>query len=103
MFGTRIWSKLVLGVGGPIIAATLLLAGTQAAAFGASALPVVLSFGASRTSIPNRGGTIVLNARLQYASSCEISSSVRLRGSVTAVVTLGDTLHTHVLVTMLGA
>ena len=70
----------MLGVGGPIIAATLLLAGTQAAAFGASALPVVLSFGASRTSIPNRGGTIVLNARLQYASNCEISSSVHLRG-----------------------
>lgn len=80
MFGTRIWSKLVLGVVGPLLAATLLLAGTQTAAFGASALPVVLSFGASRTSIPNRGGTIVLNAKLQYASGCEISSSVHLKG-----------------------
>lgn len=80
MLGSRVVSKLVFSLVAPFLAATLVIVGAPVPAFATSALPVVLSYGASKTSIPNKGGTVILEARLKYASRCEMSASERLRG-----------------------
>ena len=73
-------SKLAKVVGAPVVVATLLLLGVPQLAFGATPLPVVLSFTASKTTIPDVGGRVVFRASLRYAASCEITVSPGLKG-----------------------
>jgi len=85
MFGSKVRSKLALGVVAPIAAMTL-VAGTPAA-FGAvaaakpSPLPVVVSFTTTKATIANMGGSFALNAKLKYALSCKISVSPGIKGA----------------------
>jgi hypothetical protein len=80
MFRSKALSKLAMAVTAPVVAATLVLLGAPQVALGATPLPVVLTFTASRTTIPDVGGKIVLKASLKYASSCQITVSPGLRG-----------------------
>jgi len=80
MFGFRIVSRLAVAVAAPVLAATVAIVGTPIVALGASALPVVLSFTASKASLPDSGGSFELRASLRYASSCEITVSPGLKG-----------------------
>jgi hypothetical protein len=85
MFRSSIRSKMVMAVATPIVVATVALLGMPQIALGASAgspsaIPVVLSFTATRTTIPDTGGSIVLKAKLKYALSCNITVSESLRG-----------------------
>ena len=99
MFHFKVRSKLAMAVTVPIVVATVAVVGTPQFALGASRpVPVVLSFTAAKTSIPDAGGNVVLKARLKYASSCKITVSPSLKGfpgsfscssdRVTRVVTL---------------
>jgi len=99
MFHFKVRSKLAMAVTVPIVVATVAVVGTPQFALGASRpVPVVLSFTAAKTSIPDAGGNVVLKARLKYASSCKIMVSPSLKGfpgsfscssdRVTRVVTL---------------
>jgi hypothetical protein len=85
MFRSSIRSKMVMAVAAPIVVATVALLGTPQVALGASAgnpsaIPVVVSFTATRTTVPDAGGNIVLGAQLKYASSCRITVSPTLKG-----------------------
>ena len=81
MFHFKVRSKLAMAVTVPIVAATVAVVGTPQFALGASRpVPVVLSFTAAKTSIPDAGGNVVLKARLKYASSCKIMVSPSLKG-----------------------
>ena len=81
MFHFKVRSKLAMAVTVPIVVATVAVVGTPQFALGASRpVPVVLSFTAAKTSIPDAGGNVVLKARLKYASSCEITVSPSLKG-----------------------
>jgi hypothetical protein len=85
MFRSSIRLKMVMAVATPIVVATVALLGMPQVAFGTSAgspsaIPVVVSFAATRTTIPDTGGSIVLKARLKYALSCNITVSESLRG-----------------------
>ncbi|MGA2804511.1 MAG: choice-of-anchor D domain-containing protein [Acidimicrobiales bacterium] len=73
-------SKLAMAVTVPVVVATMVLLGVPQLAFGATPLPVVLSFTASRTTIRDVGGKIVLRASLRYAASCEMTVSPSLKG-----------------------
>ena len=81
MFHFKVRSKLAMAVTVPIVVATVAVVGTPQFALGASRpVPVVLSFTAAKTSIPDAGGNVVLKARLKYASSCKIMVSPSLKG-----------------------
>ena len=80
MSNSRLLSKLAVAITVPVLATTLAVVGTPIASFGASALPVVLSFNATKTSVPNAGGKITLHAKLRYAASCYIKVSRRVQG-----------------------
>jgi hypothetical protein len=85
MFRFSIRLKMVMVVATPIVVATVALLGMPQVAFGTSAgspsaIPVVVSFTATRTTIPDAGGSIVLKAKLKYALSCNITVSESLRG-----------------------
>ena len=81
MFHFKVRSKLAMAVTVPIVVATVAVVGTPQFALGASRpVPVVLSFTATKTSIPDAGGNVVLKARLKYASSCKIMVSPSLKG-----------------------
>ncbi len=78
MFPSKLRSKLTMAVIVPIVAATVTIVGTPQVAFGASAgspsaIPVIVSFTATRATVPDAGGSIVLKAKLKYASSCKIT------------------------------
>ena len=72
-------SKLAMVVTAPVVVATLALLGMPQLA-GATPLPVVLSFTASKTTMPDSGGSIIFKASLRYAALCEITVSPSLRG-----------------------
>ena len=83
MFRCR--SKMVMAVAAPIVVATVALLGMPQVALGVSAsspsaIPVVVSFTATRTTVPDTGGSIVLRAKLKYALSCSLTVSASLRG-----------------------
>ena len=80
MSQSRFRSRLAVAITAPILATTLAVVGTPIASFGASALPVVLSFNATKTSVPNAGGKLTLHAKLRYAASCYIKVSQRVHG-----------------------
>ncbi len=80
MFRSKALSKLAMAVTAPVVAATLVLLGAPQVALAARPIPVVMSFSATKTSITNTGGKIVLKAMLRYASSCEITVSPSLKG-----------------------
>ena len=81
MFHFKVRSKLAMAVTVPIVVATVAVVGTPQFALGASRpVPVVLSFTAAKTSIPDAGGNVVLKARLKYAASCKIMGSPSLKG-----------------------
>jgi hypothetical protein len=62
-----------------IVVATIAVVGMQVA-LAASPVPVVVSFTATKTTIPDTGARIVLKASIKYASSCEITVSPSLPG-----------------------
>ncbi len=85
MFPSKLRSKLTMAVIVPIVAATVTIVGTPQVAFGASAgspsaIPVIVSFTATRATVPDAGGSIVLKAKLKYASSCKITVLGSLKG-----------------------
>ena len=85
MFRSSVRSKRVMAVATPLVVATVALLGMPQVALGAnagspSAIPVVVSFTATRTTIPDTGGAIVLKAKLKYALSCSLTVSASLRG-----------------------
>jgi len=80
MFHFRVRSRLAMAVTAMIVVATVAVVGMPQVVFGASPVPVVLSFTATKTTIPYTGGQIVLRAKLKYASSCKITVSPRLEG-----------------------
>ena len=80
MSRSKVLSKLAMAVTAPIAAATLVLASAPQVALAATPLPVVLSFTASKTTVPDVGGKIVLRATLRYGSSCQITVSPSLKG-----------------------
>lgn len=80
MFRSRVRSKLAVVVTAPILVATIAVVGLPQVAVGVTAVPVVLSFTATRTKLPNTGGKIVLQATLKFAKSCEITVSPGLNG-----------------------
>ncbi len=80
MFGSRIRSKFVLTIAAPIAVVMVAVVGTPVEASSPSAIPVVSSFTATKTTISNAGGSTVLKAKLKYATTCKISVSPGLKG-----------------------
>ena len=85
MFRFGIRSKIVMAVAAPIVVATVALLGMPQVALAAnagspSAIPVIVSFTASRTTVSDTGGSIVLRAQLKYASTCRITVLGSLKG-----------------------
>lgn len=80
MSGSRVRSRVVAAVLAPLVAAVVVVVGSPAVAFAATALPVVLSFSATHTSVSDSGGSITLDARLKYATSCKLSASPSVKG-----------------------
>ena len=100
MFSSKVRSKLAIAALVPTVVATVALVSTPQAALGARPVPVVLSFTASKTSVPNTGGKFVLRASLKYASSCEFTVTPSLPGfrrsfSCSDLVTRTVTLRTN--------
>lgn len=82
MFRSSIRSKLMAAVTVPVVAAATLF-GTAQVAFGTSspsAVPVVKSFKASKTTLTDSGGKVVLSADLKYAKTCSMTVSPGLKG-----------------------
>src|SRR5271166_1645800 len=73
MFGSKLLRKFAASVVAPIAVAVVVVVGSPTVALGSSALPIVYSFTATKSSVPNSGGTFDLKARLKYASSCKIT------------------------------
>jgi hypothetical protein len=81
MFHTSIRLKLGAALTVPIVAAAIMVVGAPQIALGASRpVPAVLSFTATKNSVPDTGGNVVFKAKLKYASSCEITVSPSLTG-----------------------
>ena len=80
MFSSKVRSKLAIAALVPIVVATVALVSTPQVALGARPVPVVLSFTASKTSVPNTGGKVVFKASFKYASSCEFTVTPSLTG-----------------------
>ena len=79
MFRSRVRSKSAMAITASIVVATIAVVGMQVA-LAASPVPVVVSFTATKTTIPDTGARIVLKASIKYASSCEITVSPSLPG-----------------------
>ena len=80
MFRSRVRSKLAMAITALIVVATVAVVGMPQVVLGASPVPIVVSFTATKTTIPYTGGQIVLRAKLKYASSCKITVSPLLKG-----------------------
>ncbi len=78
MLGSTVRSKLAVVVAVPVVAMTLAVVGMPQMAFAAKPkpapipVPVVSSFTASKATLPDSGGSVVLKGTLKYASSCKI-------------------------------
>ena len=83
MFGSKVRARMAVLLGVPIAAVAVVVVTPQLAVASnpkTTPVPVVLSFSASKTSIPNAGGSIALKAKLKYASSCKITVSPSVAG-----------------------